>query len=247
MGISEQLIKTFTPTGKLRASINLGNPILVNRRPETGEPYGVSIDLAHAFAQRLGAELELVIFDSAGKSVEAVTQNQADIGFFAIDPLRGEGLSFTAPYVLIEGSYLVRADSPIQANEEVDQPGRRVTVGLGSAYDLYLTRQLKHAQIVRAPTSPTVVDVFVEQGLDVAAGVKQQLQADTLRFPDLRLLPGRFMVIQQAMGTPKGRGETAAAFLHQYVEEMKSSGFVADALLRHGIKGAIVAPPEEKQ
>ena len=247
MGISEQLIKTFTPTGKLRASINLGNPILVNRRPETGEPYGVSIDLAHAFAQRLGAELELVIFDSAGKSVEAVTQNQADIGFFAIDPLRGEGLSFTAPYVLIEGSYLVRADSPIQANEEVDQPGRRVTVGLGSAYDLYLTRQLQHAQIVRAPTSPTVVDVFVEQGLDVAAGVKQQLQADTLRFPDLRLLPGRFMVIQQAMGTPKGRGEAAAAFLHQYVEEMKSSGFVADALLRHGIKGAIVAPPEEKQ
>ena len=247
MGISEQLIRTFTPTGKLRASINLGNPILVNRRPETGEPYGVSIDLAHAFAQRLGAELELVIFDSAGKSVEAVTQNQADLGFFAIDPLRGEGLSFTAPYVLIEGSYLVRADSPIQANEEVDQPGRRVTVGLGSAYDLYLTRQLQHAQIVRAPTSPTVVDVFVEQGLDVAAGVKQQLQADTLRFPDLRLLPGRFMVIKQAMGTPKGRGEAAAAFLHQYVEEMKSSGFVADALLRHGIKGAIVAPPEEKQ
>lgn len=247
MGISEQLIRTFTPTGKLRASINLGNPILVNRRPETGEPYGVSIDLAHAFAQRLGAELELVIFDSAGKSVEAVTQNQADLGFFAIDPLRGEGLSFTAPYVLIEGSYLVRADSPIQANEEVDQPGRRVTVGLGSAYDLYLTRQLQHAQIVRAPTSPTVVDVFVEQGLDVAAGVKQQLQADTLRFPDLRLLPGRFMVIKQAMGTPKGRGEAAAAFLHQYVEEMKSSGFVADALLRHGIKGAIVAPPEKKQ
>ena len=247
MGISEQLIRTFTPTGKLRASINLGNPILVNRRPETGEPYGVSIDLAHAFAQRLGAELELVIFDSAGKSVEAVTQNQADLGFFAIDPLRGEGLSFTAPYVLIEGSYLVRADSPIQANEEVDQPGRRVTVGLGSAYDLYLTRQLQHAQIVRAPTSPTVVDVFVEQGLDVAAGVKQQLQADTLRFPDLRLLPGRFMVIKQAMGTPKGRGEAAAAFLHQYVEVMKSSGFVADALLRHGIKGSIVAPPEEKQ
>ena len=246
MGISEQLIKTFTPTGKLRASINLGNPILVNRRPETGEPYGVSIDLAHAFAQRLGAELELVIFDSAGKSVEAVTQNQADLGFFAIDPLRGEGLSFTAPYVLIEGSYLVRADSPLQANEEVDQPGRRVTVGLGSAYDLYLTRQLKHAQIVRAPTSPTVVDVFVEQNLEVAAGVKQQLQADVLRFPGLRLLPGRFMVIQQAMGTPKGRGEAAAAFLHQYVEEMKSSGFVADALLRHGVKRAIVAPPEKK-
>ena len=247
MRINEQLIKTFSPTGKLRASINLGNPILVKQKPETGEPFGVSIDLAHGFAQRLELDLELLIFDSAGKSVEAVTRNQADIGFFAIDPLRGEGLSFTAPYVLIEGSYLVRADSPIQANEEVDQAGLRVTVGQGSAYDLYLTRQLKHAQIVRAPTSPTVVDVFVEQNLEVAAGVKQQLQADVLRFPGLRLLPGRFMVIQQAMGTPKGRGEAAAAFLHQYVEEMKSSGFVADALLRHGVKGATVAPPDEKQ
>ena len=242
MNIPSQVIKAFTPTGKLRASINLGNPILANRDAATGEPVGVSIDLARAFAGRLGVEIELVVFDTAGKSVDAVTQEQADIGFFAIDPLRGEGISFTAPYVLIEGSYMVPKDSPIQSNEEVDRPGHRVTVGKGSAYDLYLSRELREAQIVRAPSSPTVVDVFVAQGLEVAAGVRQQLEGDAKRFPGLRLLPGRFMVIQQAMGTPKGHGPEAAELLRQYVEDMKASSFVAEALARHGIKGASVAP-----
>lgn len=237
-----ELIAVFAPTGVLRASINLGNPILANTDAATGRPCGVSVDLATAFAQRLGAPLELVVFKSAGHSVEAVTNEQADIGFFAVDPVRGAGIGFTAPYVLIEGCYLVRNGSPLQANEDVDRPGTRVVVGTGSAYDLYLTRELKQATIVRAPTSPTVVDVFVEQGLDVAAGVKQQLEADAQRFPGHRLLPGRFMVIQQAMGVPKGRGEPARALLARFVEDMKSSGFVADALRRHRIEGAAVAP-----
>jgi polar amino acid transport system substrate-binding protein len=234
--------QAFAPTGKLRASINLGNPILASKQPQIGEPFGVSIDLARAFAQRLGVDIELVVFDTAGKSVEAVRGEQADIGFFAIDPLRGEGIAFTAPYVLIEGAYMVPYFSPIRANEEVDRPGIRVAVGKGSAYDLFLSRELKQAEIVRAPTSPTVVDVFVEQMLEVAAGVKQQLEADQQRFAGYRLLPGRFMVIQQAMGTPKSRGAEAAAYLAQFVEDMNSSGFVADALHRHGIQGASVAP-----
>jgi polar amino acid transport system substrate-binding protein len=202
----------------------------------------VSIDLARAFAERLGVDIELVVFDAAGKSVEAVRGEQADIGFFAIDPLRGEGIAFTSPYVLIEGSYLVPEKSPIHSNEEVDRQGIRVTVGKGSAYDLFLTRELKLAEIVRAPTSPTVVDVFVEQMLEVAAGVKQQLEADMNRFSGYRLLPGRFMVIQQAMGTPKSRGSDATTYLARFVEEMKASGFVAEALHRHGIQGASVAP-----
>ncbi len=242
MNIPPSVIQAFTPTGKLRASINLGNPILANKDPATGQPVGVSIDLARGFAARLGVELELVVFDAAGKSVEAVTQDRADIGFFAVDPLRGEGISFTAPYVLIEGSYMVPDGSPMQSNDEVDRPANRVTVGKGSAYDLFLTRELRRAEIVRAPTSPTVVDVFVAQGLEVAAGVRQQLEADAKRFPGLRLLPGRFMVIQQAMGLPKGRGPEAAEVLRQYVEAMKATGFVAEALARHGIQGASVAP-----
>ena len=137
---------------------------------------------------------------------------------------------------------MVRTDSNIQSNDEVDAAGHRVTVGKGSAYDLFLTRELKRADIVRAPSSPTVVDVFVEQALDVAAGVKQQLEVDIKRFPNLRLLPGRFMVIQQAMGLPKSRGEDAAEVLRGFVEEMKASGFIVDALARHGIQGASVAP-----
>lgn len=239
---SPAICQAFAPHGVLRASINLGNPILANRHPQSGAPFGVSIDLAQAFAQRLGVGLELVVFDTAGQSVEAVRAEQADVGFFAIDPLRGDGIAFTAPYVLIEGAYLVPEASSLRTNEAVDAAGVRVTVGKGSAYDLYLTRELKRAEIVRAPSSPTVVDVFVEQRLEVAAGVKQQLQADLLRFPAHRLLPGRFMVIQQAMGAPRSRGAEAAAYLAQFVEDMKGSGFVAQALSRHGIEGASVAP-----
>lgn len=242
MTIASDIVASFTPTGKLRASINTGNPILAGLDKD-GAPRGVSIDLARAFAQRLGVEIELVVFDTAGKSVQAVTDEQADIGFFAIDPLRGEGISFTPPYVLIEGCYLVRDGSPLKANDEVDRAGQTVVVGKGSAYDLYLTRELKHATIARSPSSPTVVDTFVELKADVAAGVKQQLEADARRLGGLRLLPGRFMVIQQAMGCPKGRGAAAAACLCDFVEEMKATGFVAAALARHGIEGASVAPP----
>lgn len=238
---NEDVVAAFTPKGHLRASINLGNPILAGR-DAAGVPCGVSVDLARAFGERLGVEVELVVFDAAGKSVEAVTSEAADIGFFAIDPLRGEGITFTAPYVLIEGAYLVRQDSTLQSNDEVDRAGTTVTVGKGSAYDLYLTRELKAALIKRAPTSPTVVDVFVKSGHDVAAGVRQQLETDAARLGGIRLLPGRFMVIEQAMGLPKGRGDAAAAALRSFVEEMKENGFVSDALERHCIKGASVAP-----
>lgn len=241
MTISAELIQTIAPTGKLRASINLGNPILANKNPE-GEPFGISIDLANAFAKKLGLELELLVFDSAGKSVEAVTQEKADIGFFAVDPLRGEGIAFTAPYVLIEGTYLVKDDSPVKSNEQVDVPGNRLVVGKGSAYDLFLTREIKSAQIVRAPTSPTVVKVFLEGGYEVAAGVRQQLESDASKIPGYRLLPGCFMVINQAMGLPKKRGDAASRLLSSFVEEMKASGFIGDAMKRHGIKGASVAP-----
>lgn len=231
----------LTPTGKLRASINLGNPILTHTAPD-GSAGGVSVDLARALAALLEAELELVIFDAAGKSVQAVVAEQADFGFFAIDPVRGADIAFTAPYVHIEGFYLVREDSPITGNAAVDAAHNRVVVGKGSAYDLFLTRELQQATIVRAPTSPTVVEVFLAEGAEVAAGVKQQLESDAARAGGLRLLDQCFMVIQQAMGVPKSRGAAAAVFLHDFVEHMKMSGFVAAALARHGIEGASVAP-----
>jgi polar amino acid transport system substrate-binding protein len=246
MQVSSEIISAFAPTGTLRTSINLGNPILANKDPITGLPVGVSIDLATNLAKLLGVDIELAVFDAAGKSVEAVAQEQVDIGFFAIDPLRGESISFTAAYVLIEGCYLVRETSSIRSNEEVDGASNRVTVGKASAYDLYLTRHLMHARIERAPTSQTVVDVFMEKDFEVAAGVKQQLEGDMNRFQNLRLLPGRFMVIHQAMGVPKSRGQAAARFLQAYVEAMKASGFVAKSLEQHRIMGASVAPPNQQ-
>ena len=233
----------LAPTGRLRASINLGNPVLARRDATTGVVAGVSIDLARALADEIAVPLDLIVVDGAARSVENVKSGQADVGFFAIDPGRSEGLRFTAPYVLIEGAYLVRNASPLRSNDEVDRQGTRIIVGRGSAYDLYLSRALKSAELVRAPTSPVVVDEFLAQNADVAAGVKQQLEADAARLGGLRLLPGRFMVIEQAMGLPAARSDAALAALAEFVEHKKASGFVAAALARHRIEGALVAPP----
>lgn len=234
------LTSAFAPAGPLRASINLGNPILAGRDAQ-GRPAGVSVDLAHALAERLGLACELVVFEKAAQSVEAVRTEQADIGFFAVDPARSEGLRFTAPYVLIEGSYLVQGGSPLADNVEVDRAGNRVAVGAGSAYDLFLTRELKAAQIERVPNADAVREALKASRAEVAAGIRQLLESWAKEDVSLRLLPGRFMVIQQAMGLPAGRGAEAAAFLAGFVEDMKASGFVAEALARHRVQGASVA------
>jgi polar amino acid transport system substrate-binding protein len=234
----------LAPSGKIRASINVGNPILAKRDSEQSEPYGVSIDLAKNLAKELGVELELVVFDSAGKSVDAVANKKADFGFFAIDPVRGKEISFTNAYVVIEGAYVVPGNSSIKTNEEVDQAKNRIVVGKGSAYDLYLTREIKQAQIVHAPTSPKVVEFFVNGGYEVGAGVRQQLEMDLTTYPNLRLLPGRFMQINQSMGVHKDVSDATKVYLKNYVERMKTSGFVRDALKRHQIQGAAVAPAQ---
>ena len=232
----------LAPSGKLRAAINFGNPILATKDAATGEARGVSVDLSRELARRLGVPVELVTYDAAGKVVEGLKAGAWDVAYVAIDPARAVDLSFTAAYVVIEGAYLVPQNSPIRSNDEVDRPHVHVVVGAGSAYDLFLTRSLKQAKIVRAPTSPAVTDMFVAQKLEVAAGVKQQLEADARRIPGLRMLDGRFMVINQAMAMPKGRGEAGAKYLREFVEEMKASGFVAQALERHRIEGVSVAP-----
>lgn len=237
-----ELVRAFAPTGRLRACINLGNPILARRDAATQQVSGVSVDLATRLASRLGVPVELVVVEAAARSVETVRGGQADIGFFAVDPARSQGIRFSAPYVQIEGAYLVRNASPLTDNAQVDRAGTRIMVGRGSAYDLYLSRELKAATLLRTPTSPQVVAEFLAQGADVAAGVKQQLQADAARIGGLRLLPGRFMVIEQAMGVQGGRGDAVERELAAFVEQAKAGGFVAQALQRHGIQGATVAP-----
>jgi polar amino acid transport system substrate-binding protein len=239
---AESVVSAFAPNGTLRASINIGNPILAHRHSDDADPGGVSVDLAREFARRLDVPIEFVVFGEAQASVEALRQEEAGIGFFAIDPARSEGLLFTAPYVLIEGAYLVRDDSALTDNDQVDAAENRISVGLGSAYDLFLTRETKQAEILRfhgaAPTLAAVRNGEVE----VAAGIRQMLEGEAERAPGVRVLPGRFMVIRQAMGMPASRGTDAQAFLAAYIEEMKASGFVADALNRHGVDGASVAP-----
>jgi polar amino acid transport system substrate-binding protein len=238
---SPAVVADLAPTGRLRAVVNLGNPILASKN-EMGQPRGVSVDLARELARRLGVDAELLSVASAGASVDALADGRVDIGFFAIDPERAATTAYTEPYVRIEGSYLVRSESRIHVNEEVDRQGIRVAVGNRSAYDLFLTRNLQQATIERAPTSPAVVDFLLAHGLDVAAGVKQQLEKDAKRLGGLRLLPGHFMMINQAMGMARGK-KAGARYLAAFIEDVKASGFVAEALARHGIEGASVAPP----
>jgi polar amino acid transport system substrate-binding protein len=231
----------LAPTGKLRAAINFGNPVLAQKDPAGGEPRGVSVDLARELGRRLGVPVDLVTYDAAGKVFDALKTGAWDIAFLAIDPARAAEITFTAPYVVIEGTYLVPADSPLRTIEDVDREGVRVAVGNKSAYDLYLTRTLKRAQLVRAPTSPEAMDVFLKDKLEAAAGVKQPLLQFAKTHPNVRVMDGRFMVIAQAMGTPKGR-ETGARYLREFIEEMKASGFVARGLEKSGQSDATVAP-----
>ena len=231
----------LAPGGALRAAINYGNPLLATR-DAGGEPRGVSVDLARELARRLGVPLELVTYTAAGKVVEGIRAGAWDVAFYAIDPVRAADTDFSAPYLIIEGAFLVPQDSPIRRNEDVDRAGMRVAAAKGSAYDLYLSRALKQARLVHAPTSQQVTETMLAQKLDVAAGVRQQMQADASRLPGLRLLDGRFMEIRQAMALPMGRPE-AAAYLREFVEEMKASGFIAESLKRHGIDGVALAGP----
>ena len=242
--MTADLLKAFAPTGVLRASLNVGNPVLANLDKD-GKPFGISIDLARALAEKLGVACELIVNETAGKSVATVEAGRADIGFFAIDPERGKDIAFTAAYVLIEGYYMVRTDSLISKNSDVDIAGKQAVVGKGSAYDLFLTRHLKNATIIRAESSQAVIPDFLAQHIEIAAGVKQQLEADTKGVTGLRMLPERFMVINQAMGVPKTKGPAAAVYLRHFVEEMKAKGFVKDSMTRHGIQGAGVGLPAD--
>lgn len=236
------LAREVAPNGRLRVALNMGNPVLAQSRTAQERPAGVTIDLARAFAARLGLEVSFQEYTTAAHSGNAIGSGEADIGFLAIDPKRAERIHFSAPYVEIEGAYLVRNDSPLRDNAEVDVPGMNIMVGDGSAYDLFLARTLVHAQLLKVPTSEQVVAAMLANpAAQVAAGVRQQLEFDAKRLGGVRLLPGRFMVIAQAMAMPRTRSAQAHALLESFVQEQKRTGFIAQALARHGIEGAVVA------
>ena len=235
------VVTDLAPSGRLRAAFNYGNPVLAMWNPATGAAAGISADLARELARCLGIPVDFVPYDAAGKVVAGLASQAWDICFLAIDPLRAADISFTAPYVVIEGVYMVPDRSPVADNAEIDRPGTRVGVIVGSAYDLFLSRELKQATLVRAASFDAVLALWTQGELDCIAGVKPQLEGAARRMPGFRILPGRFMAINQAMGTPRGRN-AGAKYLRDFVEEMKRSGFIARAFSRHRIEGASMAP-----
>ncbi|WP_025856155.1 transporter substrate-binding domain-containing protein [Pseudomonas sp. CHM02] len=224
------VLQQLAPDGVLRAAINFGNPVLAQRGPG-GKPQGVSVALAKALAEELGVELQLITFEAAGKVFAALAEDAWRVAFLAIEPVREREIAFSAPYVAIKGTYLVAAASPFTHVAQLDGPGRRIAVGQGAAYDLYLSRTLQHAELVRAPTSAAAVDWFSEQGLDAAAGVRDFLQ--TLVCEQWRLVQDDFMTIRQAMAVPVAHAG-AAAFVRSFVERQKENGLVKRGLVASG-------------
>jgi polar amino acid transport system substrate-binding protein len=236
--ITADIVTDLAPTGVLRASINLGNPVLAQGTPDA--PTGVTVDIARETARRLAVPVELLCFDAARKSYEAMATGRADLCFLAVDPKREESVAFTAPYVVIEGVYAVPGDSSVAGIDDVDQPGVRIGVNEGSAYDLFLTRALRHATLVRGDDG---VAEFLDRGLEVVAGIRQPVGELVAARPELRMVDGRFMEIRQAVGTTRTRRPDTVAFLRALVEELKANGFVAASLRAARQSDTLVAPP----
>jgi len=238
--ITPAVLDDLAPGGVMHAAINFGNPVLAQRGPN-GEPQGVSVALAKALAQELGVKLEMRTFDAAGKVFAALDEGVWNLAFLAIEPVREAQISFSEPYVIIEGTYLVERDSPFQSVVDLDQAGLKLAVGKGAAYDLFLTRTLKNAELERADTSAGAVDLFLEQKLDAAAGVRQPLQKVADLDPRYRVLDDAFTSIRQAMAVPRGR-DAGAAYVRAFVERKKAEGFIHAALAQSGQADVTVAP-----
>jgi polar amino acid transport system substrate-binding protein len=238
------LLRDLAPNGRLRATINLGNPVLAQRDAATSALGGVSAELARELARRLDVEAELVPFETAGKAFEALRSGACDVGFLAIDPARAEALDFTPPYVLIEGTYLVPEASSLRDVEAVDSEGVRIAAGKNTAYDLHLSRTLRHATLVHASSSQAAIELFLAGKTETVAGVRQPLAAVAAQRPGFRVMDGHFLAIEQAMALPRGR-IAGAAYLRVFIEEMKASDFIAAALARSGQDDATVAPRQK--
>jgi polar amino acid transport system substrate-binding protein len=239
--MSASIVSELAPTGVLRAAINLGNFLLVTGRSPSGDPEGVSPDMAREIARRLDVPVKYVPYRTPGELADAAGSDAWDIGLIGAEPQRAETIAFTAAYVEIESTYLVPAGSPLQSIADVDRPGIRIAVTARAAYELWLARNIKHAELVRSNSLDAAYEQFVSEKLDALAGLKPRLMADVQKLPGARILDGQFTAVQQAIGTPK-RNTAGAAFLRDVVEETKASGFVASLIERHKVRGLSVAP-----
>jgi polar amino acid transport system substrate-binding protein len=237
----KDVIAELTPTGVLRAGINMSNFLLVTGKTPSGDPVGVSPDMAAEVAKRLGVPLKLIPFKSPGELGDQAENNVWDIGNIGAEPQRARTIAFTAAYCEIEATYLVPPGSPIQSIADVDKPGIKISVTGRSAYGLWLENNIKHATLVRADSLDSSFDQFVNQKLDVLAGLRPRLIDDVKKLPGARILDGQFSAVQQAIGTPK-KNVKAAAWLAAFVEDAKKSGLVKSFIEKHNVKGLSVAP-----
>lgn len=238
--MSDNIADQLAPTGVLRAGVNMSNFLLVTGRTESGDPDGVSPDMARALAERLGVPVKMVPFPTPGELADAAEDDVWDIGLIGAEPQRAEKIAFTLAYSEIEATYLVPPDSPIQSVEEVDRAGIRIAVSARSAYDLWLTRNIRNAELVRAQGLGAAFQLFVDEGLDALAGLRPGLIGDVGKLSGARILDGRFSAVQQAIGVPRSRPGAAAAFVAEFVEEAKTSGLVASLIARHGVEGRLM-------
>lgn len=243
--MTDEIVAQLAPTGTLRAGINMANILLVTGRTPDGGPEGVAADFSRAIAERLGVPISYVPFASPGELADAADDNVWDIGLIGAEPTRAEKIAFTAAYVEIEATYLVPAGSPISSIEGVDRDGVRIAISGRSGYDLYLSRNLKHAELVRAKGLPGSLELFLAEKLDVLAGLRPALTYELPNLPGARILDGKFTAVQQAVGT-KRRNDAAAAFLAGFVEESKANGLVGRLIEKHGVVGRLsVAGPAD--
>ena len=228
---SPQLVAELAPTGRLRAAINFGNPLLTAKDTATGQPRGIALDLVAELGRRLGVPVDIIGFDSPGAW---------DVGLIGAEPQRAQHIAFTAAYLEIEATYLVPAGSPLKTIADVDRAGVRIALLARSAYDLYLARNVKHAQLIGEKSFDAVFNRFVADKLDAIAGLRAQLVDDAAKLPGSRLLDGRFTAVQQAIGTPKER-TAGARYLSGFVEDVKATGLMARIIENNGVRGVSVA------
>jgi polar amino acid transport system substrate-binding protein len=240
--VPRDVIAELAPTGVLRAGVNLSNFLLVSGKSPAGEPEGVAPDMARAIAERLGVGIAYVTFARPGELADAAGTDVWDIGLIAAEPARAEVIAFSPAYAEIEATYLVPAGSPLTTIEDVDRPGIRIAIAARSAYDLWLSRHLRHAELVRAKSLDASCETFVAEKLDALAGLRPRLLQDIEKLPGARILDGKFTAVQQAVGTANAN-EAGARFLRDFVEDAKASGLVSRLIARHAVRGLSVAPP----
>ena len=241
MSVSPEIVAELAPTGTLRAGVNLSNFLLVTGKSMNGDPEGVSPDMAAEIARRLGVPVKYVTYPQPGPLADDAEANKWDIGLIGAEPARAEKIAFTAAYCEIQSTYLVPPNSPLKSIADVDKPGIRIANYGRSAYGLWLERNIKHATLVNATSIDDSWDKFVNDKCDALSGLKPRLLTDVKRIPGARIIDGQFSAVQQAIGTQK-RNAAGAAFLKVFVEEAKTSGFVASLIARHKVVGLSVAP-----